>query len=100
MAKRVIWSARARNDRKVILEYWIVRNQSKSYSIKLNQLFNNYVKLIARNPKIGRPTDYGLGRLVVVKDYLIIYDISEKTINIITIWDTRQDSEKLNITIR
>ena len=39
MAKQVIWSILAHNDRLEILDYWIKRNKSNSYSKKLNQIF-------------------------------------------------------------
>ena len=41
MAKRLIWSPVAREIRKEILQYWILRNKSKRYSQKLNILFEN-----------------------------------------------------------
>ncbi len=40
MAKRTIkWTEKANFERKEILKYWINRNESKTYSIKLNKLF-------------------------------------------------------------
>lgn len=47
MAKEVIWSLMARDDRKEILTYWNNRNRSTAYSKKLNQLFKVAVKLIS-----------------------------------------------------
>jgi len=52
MAKQIIWSLRAQNDRKEILGYWIERNKSNTYSKKLNFLFKEAVKLVAKHPKI------------------------------------------------
>jgi len=57
MAKRIIWSRRAQNDRISIFEYWNKRNKSKVYSKKLNRLFNEGVKLISEYPEIGKPTE-------------------------------------------
>lgn len=34
MARQVVWAARAQRDRKEILKYWILRNQSNLYSKK------------------------------------------------------------------
>ncbi len=78
MAKRVIWSLRAQNDRKAILEYWIKRNKSNVYSKKLNSLFKEAIKLIAEHPEIGKPTDNYDARIKIVRDYLIIYEIKKK----------------------
>ena len=35
MAKKVVWSLRAQNDRKKIFYYWNKRNKSNNYSIRL-----------------------------------------------------------------
>ncbi len=95
MAKRVIWSWQAQTDRKYILQYWIERNQSKTYSRKLFLLFQEAVKLIAQHPNMGTPTEFGNVRSKVVRDYQIFYEEIENTIHILSIWDTRQDPDKL-----
>ena len=95
MAKEVVWSLRAQKERKEILEYWRLRNKSNTYSKKLNQLFKESVKLITDFPQIGKPTDDINTRIKIVRDYLIIYEETETQIQILTIWDSRQDPEKL-----
>lgn len=96
MARQIIWSRRAHNDRIKILEYWNQRNKSTEYSKKLNRLFIEAVKLISIYPKIGKQTDDKTARIKVVKDYLIIYEINKNDqLVILTIWDSRQDPEKM-----
>jgi addiction module RelE/StbE family toxin len=95
MAKQVIWSLRAQDDRKKILAYWIDRNKSNQYSKKLNQLFKEAVKLIKTYPQIGKRTDDLTARIKIVRDYLIVYEETETQIHILTIWDSRQNPEKL-----
>jgi toxin YoeB len=95
MAKKIIWSLRAHTDRKDILHYWNQRNKSKRYSIKLNKLFKDAIKIVSIYPKIGRPTNLENVRIKIVKDYLIIYEELESEIHILTIWDSRQDPIKL-----
>lgn len=56
MAKKIIWSLTAQIDRKEILSYWIDRNKSSAYSKKLNLLFNDAAKIIAKLPNIGKPS--------------------------------------------
>ena len=73
MAKQVIWSHRAQADRKEILAYWRKRNKSNVYSIKLNELFNEAVRLISEHPRIGKETNKEHVRIKVVRDYLLIY---------------------------
>jgi toxin YoeB len=94
MAKRVIWSARAQNDRKAIFSYWNKRNDWKTYSKKLNQPFEEAVRLISHFPKIGKQTDDKNARIKIVRDYLIIYDETDDTIYILAVWDSRQDPSK------
>lgn len=46
-------------------------------------------------PQIGKPTDDQKARIKVVKDFLLIYEDTVDSIIILTIWDSRQDPEKL-----
>ncbi len=95
MAKQVIWSLRAQNNKKEILDYWRQRNKSNTYSKKLNELFKESIKIILDFPQIGKVTDDTKARIKIVRDYLIIYEETETQIFILTIWDSRQDPEKL-----
>jgi toxin YoeB len=87
---KIEWSIEARLD---LLDYYIDRNKSVSYSRKLNSKINCSVKLIAQNPFIGLPTDYETVRALITGDYQIIYEIIDKTILIVMIWDCRRDPE-------
>ena len=100
MAKQVIWSLRAQNDKKEILDYWKQRNKSNTYSKKLNELFKESIKIILDFPQIGKVTDDTKARIKIVRDYLIIYEETETQILILTIWDSRQDPEKLEKILR
>ena len=68
MAKKVIWSLRAQNDRKNILDYWRQRNKSDSYSKKLDDRFREAVSIIKDFPQIGKLTDDPKARIKVVKE--------------------------------
>lgn len=78
-----------------ILEYWIEHNQSKTYSIKLFNLFKEASSLISQYPNIGRPTDLPKIRIKTVRGYLMIYEELKEHIEILTIWNSRQDPKKL-----
>ena len=95
MAKRLKWSILAKIQRQEILQYWIERNKSKTYSRKLNVLFNQYALLILKYPEIGIEIPNLNCRKRLIRDFYFIYKISDKQIEIITIWDTRQNPEKL-----
>lgn len=96
MARRkIIWSLRAQQDRIDILDYWINRTKSTAYSRKLFDLFNSAVELISIHPEIGKPTNLKGIRAKVVRDYLIIYEDRETHLDILMIWDSRQNPNKL-----
>lgn len=97
MAKKIIWSTRARNDRKEILEYWQKRNKSKLFSTKLFRNFQEAVNQISENPAIGKPTSLKQVKSWVVKDYLIFYEILNDHILILAVWDSRQNPAKLKL---
>jgi plasmid stabilization system protein ParE len=100
MVKQIIWSKLAQENRKSILQYWIDRNKSKAYSIKLNQIFVDTVELLSKYPKIGKKTVYTDIRVKIVKNYFITFRETETNIEILTIWDTRQDPLKFDRIIK
>lgn len=71
MFKKIVWSLRAQNDRKDIFQYWNKRNKSKLYSIKLNKLFKEGLKMMARHPNI--------------------YEDTETEIHVLTIWSSHRN---------
>ncbi len=95
MVKPIRWTSGAQLDRKEIFQYWNTRNKSNFYSRKLNQLFVEHIKLIQKHPTIGRLLGRDEIRLSVVRDYLIVYREMMDAIIIISIWDSRQNPEKL-----
>ncbi|NGM63597.1 type II toxin-antitoxin system RelE/ParE family toxin [Sphingobacterium sp. SGG-5] len=98
MAKRkIVWTEKANLERKEILEYWINRNKSKSFSVKLNRLIISDLKLLSLSPFIGRKTKIENVRVKIVRDYLIFYEILKEEILVLTVWDGRRDSKTLTI---
>jgi toxin YoeB len=79
MAKKVVWSDRSKFELKEILEYWIHRNKSVAYSIKLNGLFDEAVEQIIKYPESGKYSSNKKSRIKIVRDYLLIYEEQEKT---------------------
>ena len=98
MAKRrIIWSPRAKLDFYHILDFYYKRNGTKAYSIKLNSIVRNSIRLLEKHPEIAIRTDVKNIRNLIVGDLGIFYEIRPETIEIITIWDSRQDPEKLDL---
>jgi len=90
---KIDWSVEARLDLVDILEFYIKRNGTPAYSIKLNAKINRSIKLLSKNPFIGTQTDYDSVRTLITGDYQIIYEIFDQLIFIIMIWDSRKRPE-------
>ena len=87
MAKRTVrWSERAINDKLMIFAYWIERNQSIAYPTKLENLFDDALATVAVFPLTGRATEKENVRMLIVKNYKVVYRISEELIEVITVW--------------
>ena len=97
MAKKVIWSLRAQTDRKDILRYWIQRNKSNYYSVRLNKLFEEAANLISVFPNVGKKTEQENIRIKIVRNYLLVYEEFENEIHILAIWSSHQDHSNLKI---
>ncbi len=100
MVKQIIWSRLAHNDRLKILNYWIKSNRSTTYSKRLNQIFEHTTVLISKYPRIGKQTEIEGIRYKIVKDYLFTYRETKEFIEILTIWDSRQDPDKFDRIIK
>jgi len=93
--RRVILSPRAKLDLSEILEFYYQRNGSKTYSKKLNSALRESISLLEKHSNIGVCTDIGDVRTLIEADYSIFYKIKSDTIEIITIWDNRQNPDEL-----
>jgi len=71
MVKKVVWSNKAKLDRLNILTYWTERNKSEVYATKLNQLFSQAIKTIAKFEMPRRHTEFdGLEKQMILFIYL------------------------------
>ena len=99
MAKRkIVWSSRAKTDLSIILEFFYIRNGSKTYSKKLNSKIRKAIRLLDKHPFLGLQSDVEDFRALVEGDYVIFYQVDEESIRITTIWDCRQNPENLKMT--
>ncbi|WP_340107079.1 type II toxin-antitoxin system RelE/ParE family toxin [Rhodohalobacter sp. 8-1] len=96
MAKRnVIWTRTADLQFVGILEYWVKRNRSTTYSKKLLKLVSERTKQIAEKPLIYKATDFKDVRVASLGNFSIYFKVSDDEIIITAFWDNRQDPEKL-----
>ena len=95
--RRIIWSHRARIKLFQILEFYAKRNQSKVYSLKLNQEIKKQLAQIQRQPEIGIKSEMETVRGLVFENFIIFYEIEPDQIVVHTIWDCRQNPNDLTI---
>lgn len=61
--KEVKWTLKAIHDKLDILDFWIERNKSKTYSIKLDKLFDKLIDSLSNQPDQGKKTNYKISEL-------------------------------------
>jgi hypothetical protein len=98
MAKRkIIWSHRANIKLFEILDFYANRNGNTTYSTKLYRRIVKELSLLDKYPQLGIKTDFELIRGLIVADFTLFYEITDKSIYIHTIWDCRQNPNDLKI---
>lgn len=100
MVKQVVWSPEAENDLTNILEFYFYKVKAKSYAKKLNTIFEYEIEVILKYPLIGKECNSKKVRVKIVSHYQIIYEITNKVIYILRIWDSRQNPSKLPLEMR
>ena len=93
--RRITWTLEPRKERREILSYWTKRNKSNSYSVKLRKHIEEKVLFISANPDCGIPTEVECVNYVVLRECLIFFQETKEEILILSIWDGRQNPEKL-----
>lgn len=67
------------------------------YSAKLYAKLNNQIKLLAKHPNLGIKTEIQFVRGLIVGEFIIYHEHHENTIIIHSIWDSRQNPDRLII---
>jgi len=91
--RKIVWSNRAKIRLYAILDFYIVRNKSKVYSIKLQKLISKEVNLLLKQPDLGLKTSEDTTRGLIIENYIVYYEITDDKIIIHTIWDSRQNPD-------
>lgn len=96
MAKRIVrWTKTADIQYVGILEYWVKRNKSATYSKKLIKIVAKRTKEIAKAPFIYKEADFKDTRVASLGNFSIFYKVTDEEILITAFWDNRQDPKKL-----
>ncbi|WP_312824304.1 type II toxin-antitoxin system RelE/ParE family toxin [Epilithonimonas sp.] len=97
MAEKIVWTLKAKNELVEILQYWINRNKSNVFSLKLNSLIEAQLNLILEQPKIGRKTDIPNVYIKIIHKYLLYYEFVNGTLYILTIRHGSQNLENVEL---
>jgi plasmid stabilization system protein ParE len=93
--KKIIWTETAARQRRSILGYWLHRNQSNGYPLKLLRLSNEKANQIAANPMLYKAADIPNMRVAAMGHFSMFYKTIDDTIIITAFWDNRQDPKEL-----
>ena len=96
--RRIAWVEDAKNDLKEIVSYYNERNGSTVYSRKLVNVLKSSLLLLETNPfleiKVNNKENY---RVLIIKNYKVFYKILLNRIEIMLVWDTRQNPDKFPV---
>ena len=97
MAKEIVWSNFAKKELASILDFYIQRNGNANYSEKLLDEIDDVIKTISESESIGRLTKNKFTRVFPLDNFLIFYEVNNSRIDIVSIWDNRQNDEKRKV---
>jgi len=96
MAKRaVVWTRTADIQYVGILQFWVEKNKSNSYSKRLMGLVSDRTEQIAKNPFLYQSADFKDTRVASLGHFSIYYKVFDDRIIVTAFWDNRQDPKKL-----
>lgn len=95
--KEIIWSDLAKLEFSNVLEFYVFRNGSSDYSLKILEEVEDLLETLSANEFIGRLTSNKITRVIPMKVYLIFYEINANQIEILSFWDNRQDIKNRKI---
>ncbi|MCD8031113.1 MAG: type II toxin-antitoxin system RelE/ParE family toxin [Bacteroides sp.] len=102
--KKIVWSRPAIRGLKNIHSYYLTKNEK--YADRLYRQIYKEVHLLADFPFLAPVESLLSGEsetyrsLVVEKNFKVIYYIEDEVINIVEIWDCRQDPDRLKESIK
>jgi plasmid stabilization system protein ParE len=96
MAKRtVVWTRTADIQFAGILQFWVDKNKSNTYSKKLIKLVSDRTEQIAKNPFLYKSAEFKNTRVASLGHFSIYYQVFDNRIIVSAFWDNRQDPKKL-----
>ncbi len=89
--KEIIWSLRAKQELKDVLDFFTKRNGNSKYSLKILSEIEDLTETLSKSEFIGRLTSNKTTRVIPMKDYLLFYDVNKNRVEILSFWDNRQN---------
>lgn len=90
---KIVWSDVANEKLEEILFFYFVRNESETYSKKLFKKFIQDIRLLSYAPNIGIATKNKNVRGLIIEDFIVYYEVKNKVVLILTIWDCSQNPD-------
>lgn len=94
-AFEIVWTELAELKFHNLLTYYLDRNRSNVYPLRLQDATDNVLEILQTNPFIGRVVHASGTRAVPVLKFEIIYEVVDNDIVILTFWDPKQDPKRL-----
>lgn len=95
--KEIVWSKLAQTELTNVLEFYVERNGSAKYSLKLLDEVEDLMATLMVNENLGRLTSNKFTRIIPMKYYSIFYEVNRNRIEIVSFWDSRQDPNKRKV---
>ena len=96
MAFKIIWSPEATSDFDKVIDYLAENWTEREIEFFVKET-NHVVQLISKNPYLFRSSEKeNIFEAVITKHNLLLYqlDLNKKTVQLLTIFDTRQNPKK------
>lgn len=95
MVRKIVWTSRAEAIFTKILQYYIERNGSKTFSRRILEEVKNILNLLKKYPYLGSTTEMQDIRVLVTRNYKLFYQIEGGKIIVILILDNRENPDNL-----
>ena len=95
--RRIIWSPRSEIDLLKIMEFYKKRNGNSLYSRSIYNRIRRALLILKGFPGVGVKTDIPYVRNLILGEFNVFYKTQKNSIEIIAIWDSKQNPENLNL---
>jgi len=91
MALQIVWTPDSSQQLNDILSYWVQRNETSTYALKLYKFVKIALKILAKYPQTGKLTERPNIRVKIIKDYYLFYTYDNKRLFVLGLCDMRRD---------